>query len=118
MNVVQRPSPRGAWRCPSGTTAVSAAASAEMRLERHDDRHADVQQQADPAEEDRQEEEYPDEARVEVEVLGHAPGDAGEDPVVAATIQTAVHAASSDRIDLDGTEVERTVRSARCVADA
>ena len=32
-----------------------------------------------------------DEGRIEVEVLGHAGGDARQEPVVAATIETAVH---------------------------
>ena len=67
-----------------------------------DDGHHDVEQEEQaPGQEHEDQPDDPDERRVEVEALGDAAGDAGEDPLVARAIEPVVHVQPPDGIELD-----------------
>ena len=68
----------------------------------HDDRHHDVEpEEQAPCHEHQDDPDDPDERRVEVEPLGHAAGDPGEDAFVARAIQAIVHRQPPAGIELD-----------------
>ena len=80
----------GAGGVPHAGPAGRAQAGrrARRRLERDDEGQDDVEQDREAAEEDRQDPQDPDDGRVDLEVLGHAGGDAGQLPIVTAAVET------------------------------
>ena len=93
--------------------STTAAAVGRQRFDGDDDRHPDVDDEADASEQDRDEPEDADEGRIEVEELGDARGDPGQDAILAAAIETAVHLHPPIGLMSTAPNVTWTVRSAR-----
>jgi len=81
------------------------------RLLRDDDRHDDVEEQAEAAGEEQQGPDDPDQGRIEVEVVGHTAGDAGDDPVVARPVQARAHQQPPVGSRLNAAALPSTARS-------